>query len=551
MRLPKNAPRGNGKTMLGKTLACALAFSSSISFAAPGRGGDETQRPLPHGVPKPGQINNNFPTQPRLGRYVEHLDQWQLVQLSEGTSTTRGRGFSAFSIAREKGDNFFDNLFEADALFGAGANVGQGQRFTRVPRADLKGPGEWASHFPARATGPNAASCIECHTMVRHDGSGFAALNAIRDPLHSGDPSKFVNRNTPHLFGGGALQLLAEEMTGELHKILTEAKSECQGKDAQASGKPVIRRLVAKGVEFGKIIVKRKTKSIGASECQVITKHVEGIDSDLVVKPFQWKGSVAFLRDFNRGAAHNEDGQQSVELVGEGIDGDGDGVVDEVTVGDLTAVTVYTADQPRPVTKMELADMGVIPPLSKGEIESIHRGRKLFDEVGCASCHTPRLKLKSAVYSEPSQSPFFRDAVFPAGQDPASMGLDPSKAIRFDLTKQVVNGLPFDKGKDGMIHVDLYGDLKRHDLGPENAESIDEAGTGASWWMTENLWGVGSTPPYMHDGRASTISQAVESHGGEAAESRKKFRHLSKKHQEDVVTFLMNLRLWKLVDIDS
>jgi len=36
----------------------------------------------------------------------------------------------------------------------------------------------------------------------------------------------------------------------------------------------------------------------------------------LIVRPFQWKGSVAFLRDFNRGAAHNELGMQAEEIVG-------------------------------------------------------------------------------------------------------------------------------------------------------------------------------------------------------------------------------------------
>jgi len=39
-------------------------------------------------------------------------------------------------------------------------------------------------------------------------------------------------------------------------------------------------------------------------------------------------------------------------------------------------------------------------------------------------------------------------------------------------------------------------------------------------FMTENLWGVGSTAPYMHDGRASTLTEAIHWHGGEAEPSR-------------------------------
>ncbi len=43
--------------------------------------------------------------------------------------------------AFELGDELFGTQF--NALDGSGANVGRGQRFTRVPRADLKGPTEW------------------------------------------------------------------------------------------------------------------------------------------------------------------------------------------------------------------------------------------------------------------------------------------------------------------------------------------------------------------------------------------------------------------------
>ena len=69
----------------------------------------------------------------------------------------------------------------------------------------------------------------------------------------------------------------------------------------------------------------------------------------------------------------------------------------------------------------------------------------------------------------------------------------------------------------GVPQVELYGDLKRHDMGADLAEQIDEKGTGASVFLTENLWGVGSTAPYLHDGRATTLAGAILVHGGDAA----------------------------------
>lgn len=66
---------------------------------------------------------------------AEHLEQQQLVQLVRNNELDE-----AFDTAFEHGDELFETVF--NALDGVGANVGQGQRFTRVPRADLTGAGE-------------------------------------------------------------------------------------------------------------------------------------------------------------------------------------------------------------------------------------------------------------------------------------------------------------------------------------------------------------------------------------------------------------------------
>jgi CxxC motif-containing protein (DUF1111 family) len=61
-------------------------------------------------------------------------------------------------------------------------------------------------------------------------------------------------------------------------------------------------------------------------------------------------------------------------------------------------------------------------------------------------------------------------------------------------------------------------------MGTGLAEPVDEVGTGAATFMTENLWGVGSTAPYLHDGRATTLAEAILEHGGEAQASAIFFR---------------------------
>src|SRR6185503_8185318 len=182
----------------------------------------------------------------------------------------------------------------------------------------------------ARATGPNAVSCNACHIQLFDDGSGSPVGNVHRDPLHSGNLRKFIQRNTPPTFALGALQRLAEEMTAQLQKDRDAVKSQ-----ACAFG-AAVGALAAKGVSFGSIRAART----GTAPCTVAydTTNVDGVSADLIVRPFQWKGIKATIRDFNRDAAHNEIGMQAVEIVGNGVDGDGDGIADELTVGDITAL---------------------------------------------------------------------------------------------------------------------------------------------------------------------------------------------------------------------
>ena len=302
----------------------------------------------------------------------------------------------------------------------------------------------------------------------------------------------------------------------------------------------------------------------------------------LIVRPFQWKGSVPFLRDFNRGAAHNELGMQAVEVVGDNVDGDSDGVRNELTIGDMTALAVYMAAQPRPTTLLELNPLGLLePPLTSAQISQINRGRQVFREVGCATCHMPQLTLNTPVFSEPSQNAAFRDGDdFPAGQ-PTANGVDPRES----------GHLRPDEGPAGQHHpqrrrkhsrparlvhaadsagrtiVELYGDLKRHAMGPRLAEPVNEiAGDDVTpipldprnrhtpdTFLTENLWGVGSTAPYLHDGRATTLAEAILEHAAsdsdtasEARGARAAYLARSLADKQALIAFLENLVLFKL-----
>ena len=70
-------------------------------------------------------------------------------------------------------------------------------------------------------------------------------------------------------------------------------------------------------------------------------------------------------------------------------------------------------------------------------------------------------------------------------------------------------------------------------------------------FMTEPLWGVGSTPPYGHDGRSINLREVILRHGGEATASRNAFAALSESNKNAIFEFLNALVLFPPDDTAS
>jgi cytochrome c551/c552 len=503
-----------------------------------------------------------------------------------------GKNHRAFLAAFEQGDLIFATSFTEKQ--GGGAYIGGTEKshYTRIPRADLKAPGEWGdpNRKVKRPTGPNAQSCVSCHSQPDEDGAGPTSANVHRDHHFTGDLKQMIQRNTPHVFGVGALQRLAEEMTEELYDVKNKA-----GAEACKTKTKITHNLIAKSVNFGSITMTCET---GQANFVAGESKLEGLDPDWIIRPYEWKKSVAFLRDFMRHASNNEIGMQGVELVGHDIDEDNDGKKNELSVGDMTAFTLYMAAQPRPTTKTELDDLGILTGnrhLSTAERQRIKHGEQLFQQIGCTSCHKAELTLNNAVFQEPSEYLAYRDKKEEFKQtDKVQVDLEaedvlPTHPLKFDLAhdqpqnqlckgKEKINLGAFET-KNGKTIIRLYGDLKRHWMGEKLAEPIDElaktedysgnpnmslnaydpvnailgrenyvndAEHAKATFGTKELWGVACTGPWMHDGRATTLTEAILLHGGEedSVKSRNKFETLPENDQQDVIAFLGNLVLY-------
>ncbi|MBI2212636.1 MAG: hypothetical protein HYU52_03240 [Acidobacteria bacterium] len=376
-----------------------------------------------------------------------------------------------------------------------------------------------------RTSAPDANSCAGCHNDPVVGGAGDIVANVFvlaqtLDPVTESVSPDFSNeRNTLGMQGSGAIEMLAREMTATL---ITTREAAIQ--QAKATAMNVTRELLAKGVSFGSITAK--------PDGNVDTTQVQGINADLIIRPFHQKGVVVSLREFSNNAFNHHHGMQSVERFGQSMTGshdfDQDGVSDELTVGDITAATIYQAALNIPGQRI---------PNDGPRARAIVRGERSFARIGCGSCHVAEMTLDNPVFSEPN--PYNP----PGNLRPADVG----HSVTFDLTSE--GELPrLERSHDGKAYVRAYTDLKRHNLCDSELthfcnEKVVQGGVPTGDFITRKLWDVGSTAPYGHRGDLTTITDAIYYHGGEARTSRDAFFASSDEERSEVIEFLKSLQI--------
>jgi hypothetical protein len=453
----------------------------------------------------------------------------------------------------------FARMFAAgDALFHTSFNGLDG-----VGSAVRKDGSKVSRFGPPGPRGPGSQACGECHAVPFAASAGLAHSSVGRAKKGSTE----VNvRSVTSLFGDGILQLLAQEMTEELQAARDAAAADAK----QTPGTPASRELISKGTRFG--VIAATAKADGQVEFD--TSGVAGIDPDLVVRPMGWKGDAPMVRNITLGAAAGGMGMIGDEIVwkksgaGKHPDVDGDGVGRELSVGDVTAMTVYTAAQETPTELGRLASLGYIKAPGPDDVARIEAGRKAFGTIGCASCHTPEMPLLNTRFEEPTLrgNGHYYDAALAA----LDSGYDPKRPFAFDVLTEAQAPRVEARTGGGAI-VRLYGDLKRHAMGrvladpggPSESSGPDledlkyndaPVMIPADHFLTAELWGVGNTGPWLHDNRAGTLREAILLHGedtplpvgapgrSEAQEARDAFVREPASTQEAVVAFLLSLR---------
>jgi len=105
---------------------------------------------------------------------------------------------------------------------------------------------------------------------------------------------------------------------------------------------------------------------------------------------------------------------------------------------------------------------------------------------------------------------------------------------------------------NGSVAVPLFSDLRQHNMGVQLADRAKQGADVAGiciakrLFLTRPLWGVADTGPWLHDGRALTLKEAILHHEGDGSEANpiiRAFRQLTPDEQQAVVDFLLTLRL--------
>ena len=206
---------------------------------------------------------------------------------------------------------------------------------------------------------------------------------------------------------------------------------------------------------------------------------------------FGWKAQMASLSDFVQAACANElglgnPGQAQPKPIYNATYYPSSGL--DLTIEQCDQLTAFCASLPKPVERLS----------KELTAEQASAGKKLFSTIGCTDCHTPTLGSVDGIYSD---------------------------LLLHQMGMELVGG-------------GSYGEPPI----PDDPDGPDDDGPAPSEWRTPPLWGVADSAPYLHDGRAATLEDAIKMHSGQGQRSARKFNSLDREQQGELVAFLKTLR---------
>ncbi len=192
----------------------------------------------------------------------------------------------------------------------------------------------------------------------------------------------------------------------------------------------------------------------------------------------------------------------------------------DLDVEQCAALIAFVAALPRPHQQIPPADRALIA-----------EGHRTFAKIGCVDCHLYELGGVKGIYSDlllhemgyqlagsSRNGGGYGAFVAPIAQgepgSPTSPATSKLAALRNERSQRQTGG---------------WGKEFRNGPGPFECR-------------TPPLWGVAASAPYLHDGRAATLRDAILMHAGQGAAAKDEFQKLDERQKQLVLIFLNSLK---------
>jgi CxxC motif-containing protein (DUF1111 family) len=354
---------------------------------------------------------------------------------------------------------------------------------------------EWTPHDPLAnggdGLGPvyNATSCVACHSQGGVGGGGGRSSNVTNFSVRPASPGEKPREGVLHAHA------VSPEYQEALATVTRDLPPTRKVRLSQRNTPALFGANLIDAIPDQEIIANERRQQLrwggpaGQRDDVPVGRALRRGNGR--VGHFGWKAQSSSLAEFVQAACANELGlgnpgqTQPVPLGRPGYQAPGL----DLTLEQCDQLTAFVAALPRPVERA---------PEQIGLRERASAGKKLFRDLGCADCHTPDVGSVEGIYSDLLLH---------------SMGSELEGSGSYN---DPVRPVAPDAGTD------------------DSPSSIE--------WRTPPLWGVADSAPYLHDGRAATLEDAIKLHGGQAARAADRFQRLPPAQQTHLVTFLKTLR---------
>jgi CxxC motif-containing protein (DUF1111 family) len=355
-------------------------------------------------------------------------------------------------------------------------------------------------HDPSTGLGPvfNATACVECH----NNGVAGAASQFTEQRVgHNDANGNFVNPTIT--INEGANTITGRSIVND-RSICPQAQEHVPDTENIRTLRAVLNTLGDGFVEsvddktFLAIAANQPVESNGMIHGEAIQVPILEAPGKTGVGKFGWKDQDPTILSFSGDAYLNEMG-----------------VTNRLKPKDVTSICKVTTDLEDTPDALGMADIDhfaqfirgtQVPPRDTALAASPDAiaGRTLFNSIGCVTCHV------------------------------ATLTTDPPGTVINGGTYTVPAALG-----NKMFHP--YGDFLLHDVG--TGDGIVQAGPAdtANKLRTVPLWGLHIKSRFMHDNGSTTLSDAIQRHGGEAQGVIEAFKFLSAAQQQQLITFLKSL----------